>query len=379
MRGARPAYEDDRAFMREAIREARKGAGTVSPNPLVGAVIVKDGRILARGHHERAGGPHAEAAALSVLDGKAAGATIYVNLEPCNHFGRTPPCTEAILASGIKRVVVGMRDPNPKVKGGGCLYLRGKGLEVEEGVLEEECRVLNESFIKFSQKDMPFVTLKSALTLDGWSACSTGHSRWVTGERARRLVHRMRAWSDAVMVGVGTVIADNPMLTVRLGKKRPAKCPARVILDTGLRTPADANVLKGLSEVRTIMAVGPEADGRKTAELSEAGVEIVRCPLKGRLLDLPFLLKKLGSMGITSILMEGGAKAAGSLLREGLADKVVVFLAPKLLGGGDGIPMAWGKGPEEMDLSIGLKKMSIRRIGEDLMVVGYPEYPPFKG
>jgi diaminohydroxyphosphoribosylaminopyrimidine deaminase/5-amino-6-(5-phosphoribosylamino)uracil reductase len=364
--------------MRLAIREASKGAGTVSPNPLVGAVIVKEGRILAKGHHERAGCPHAEAAALSKLGGKAQGATIYVNLEPCNHFGRTPPCTEAILASGIKRVVVGMRDPNPHVKGGGCDYLRAKGLEVVEGVLEEECSLLNETFIKFSLKNMPFVTLKSALTLDGWSACSTGHSRWVTGEKARRLVHRMRASSDAVMVGVGTVIADDPMLTARLGKKRRSKNPARVILDTRLRTPADANVLKGLSEARTILAVGPEADERRIEGLLGSGVEVIRCPLKGRGLDLPFLLKELGSMGITAILLEGGAMVAGSFLREGLVDKVVVFLAPKLLGGGDGIPMAWGKGPEEMRRCISLSKMSVRRIGADIMAVGYPEYPQFK-
>ncbi len=363
-------------FMKEALREARRGLGNTSPNPMVGAIIVKGGKVLARGYHRYAGAPHAEAEALSRLEGKAEGATLYVNLEPCNHYGRTPPCTEAILASGIARVVIGMQDPNPDVKGGGCAYLRGHGLEVIEGVMENESRELNEAFVKYSRTKRPFVTLKSALTLDGWAATSSGHSKWVTNERSRACVHRLRARSDAVLVGVGTVISDDPMLTVR-GIR--GKNPLRIVADTSLRTPLDARIVRDLSDARTLIAIGPEANGARLRKMAKQRVEIVRCPAMGGKIDLLVLLERLGAMSVMSLLVEGGAEIAGAFLRERLVDKVVVFIAPKLLAGDDGVPMARGHGALMMENCLRLGNVRLQKIGSDIMVAGYPDYTGIAG
>jgi diaminohydroxyphosphoribosylaminopyrimidine deaminase/5-amino-6-(5-phosphoribosylamino)uracil reductase len=363
--------ETDQRFMKEALRQARKGLGRTSPNPAVGAVVVKGDRILAKGYHRRAGMPHAEVEALNMLGGKAAGGTLYVTLEPCNHYGKTPPCTEAILQSGLTRVVVGMKDPNPGVAGGGCDFLSENGIEVKSGVLEAKCRELNEAFIKFVTAKRPFVILKSALTMDGWTATSKGDSKWVTNERSRRLVHRLRDRVDAVMVGVGTVIADNPSLTARLSRGR-GRDPLRIIADTHLRTPRNARVMN-LRSGTTLLAVGPQVKGEETKILREKGVSVLNCPVKAGKIDLDALMDILGGLDVASLLVEGGASIAGSLLRERLVDKFYIFVAPKILGGEDGVPMAAGPGSERMEECLRLKNIQMRRFGDDILLVGYPQ------
>ena len=369
----RPNLDDmDIKFMREALRQARKGLGRTSPNPAVGAVVVMEGRIIAKGYHRRAGCPHAEVEALKKIGGRAPGGTLYVTLEPCNHQGKTPPCTEAIWKSGIKRVVVGLRDPNPNVAGGGCEFLRDKGLKVQTGVLEEACRKHHAAFIKFVTTGRPFVIAKSALTLDGWTGTSTGHSKWVTGEKARQWVHRLRNRVDAVMVGVGTVIADNPLLTTRLNRGR-GKDPLRIVLDTALRIPREANVLNHESSSMTYLVVGPQVSEAALRNVQKKGVEVIRCPTREGRIDLAALMDLLGHMSLTSLLVEGGASVMGSMLRERLVDQFYVFKAPKILGGNDGIPMAAGLGPRKMDRCLRLKDITITRIGDDILVMGYPD------
>jgi len=365
--------EKDDIFMREALRQARKGLGRTSPNPAVGAVIVREGRVIASGYHHRAGGNHAEVEALAGLGGKARrGDTLYVSLEPCNHQGRTPPCTGAILRSGLKKVVVGMRDPNPRVSGGGCEFLAGQGVQVKVGVLEGECRRLNEAYIKFVTMGRPFVAAKSALTVDGWTGTSTGHSRWITNEKSRRYVHGLRDKSDAVMVGVGTVLADDPSLTARLGSRK-GKDPLRIVVDTHLRIPLTARVLNLDSPSATLVAVGDDVPSARLDSLQKEGVSAIPCPKKGGRIDLAALMGLLGEMSLVSLLVEGGSTLMGTLIRERLIDKFYFFLAPKILGGGDGVPVASGPGPRRIDGCLGLREIETRRFGDDLLVIGYPD------
>lgn len=359
--------------MREALRQARKGLGLTSPNPAVGAVIVKDGVKISAGYHKKAGFPHAEIEALKKLGGNAHGCTIYVTLEPCNHYGRTPPCTEAILASGITRVVVGAKDPNPGVPGRGSQFLKEHGIEVTLGVLEEECRTLNEAFNKYITARRPFLIAKSAITLDGWTGTSTGQSRWITNEKSRQFVHRLRAQADAVLVGVGTVLADNPRLTVRL-RHSTKKQPMRIIVDTHLRTPLDARVLDRISNSQTLIAIGPDVSREVLERHEKSGSTVVVCPVDQGRIDLTALMDILAAREITSILVEGGSSIIGSVLRKALVDKYYIFMAPKILGGGNGIPMAAGIGPKSMDGCIGLRDMQVRRFDDDIMIVGYPYY-----
>jgi len=359
--------------MREAIREARKGLGRTSPNPPVGCVIARKGNIVARGYHRRAGEPHAEIEALGNLQGRVkSGDTLYVTLEPCNHFGRTPPCTRAILKSGIRRVVVGTMDPNPDVAGGGSRVLREHGLEVVQSVLEPECRRLIEIFSKHSQTGLPFVVAKSALTLDGWTATSAGNSQWITGESSRRFVHRLRERLDAVMVGVGTVLADDPSLTVRL-KNRRGRDPLRIVVDTRLRTPLGAKVLRNGSG-RSLIVVGENVSPARLEPFEKQGVTIMVCPESQGRLDLAAMMAGLGKVPVTSILLEGGATLMGEMIRQKVVDKFYIFKAPKILGGGDGVPMAAGPGPQSIDSCVRLKDLRIRRFGEDVLFIGYPEY-----
>ncbi|MCP4682730.1 MAG: bifunctional diaminohydroxyphosphoribosylaminopyrimidine deaminase/5-amino-6-(5-phosphoribosylamino)uracil reductase RibD [Desulfobacterales bacterium] len=364
--------ETDNRFMKEALRQARKGLGRTSPNPAVGAVIVRDSEIISSGYHHRAGLPHAEVEALNKLGGKAENSTLYVTLEPCNHHGRTPPCTEAIAKSGLKRVVVGMDDPNPDVAGGGYKFLEGHGISTTRGVLEKECRRLNEAFLKFVTLRRPFVILKSALTIDGWTATRTGHSKWITSEKSRRFVHGLRDRVDAVMVGVGTVLADDPLLTVRLKHGRK-KDPLRIILDTHLKTPVNARILNHDSAAGTLIVVGPDVATKDLKRFQKKGSTLV-CPVKSNRIDLNALMDIMGEMTITSLLVEGGATITGSLLQEKLIDKFYIFRAPKIFGGNNGIPMAKGKGPENMDQCLGLKDTQIKRFEEDMLTIGYPDY-----
>lgn len=361
-------------FMKAALGFAGKGLGKTSPNPAVGAVIARRGQVVAAGFHRKAGGAHAEVEALNQLRGTARrGDTLYVTLEPCNHFGRTPPCTQAILEKGIRKVVVGMRDPNPHVTGGGCDYLSGQGVEVVTGVLEAECRRLNEWFVTYVTKGRPFVIAKTALTLDGWTATSTGHSRWVTNERSREWVHRLRHQVDGILVGVGTVMADDPLLNTRLKKGR-GKDPVRIIVDTHLRIPVNARVLSHPHGSETLIAVSEDVPSRRIERLKTKGISFLVCPKKEGRIDLIALMDRLGKRSITSVLLEGGATLMGAMIREKLVDKFCIFKAPKILGGSDGRPMALGQGPSKMDQSIPLKDIRIKRFGDDLLITGYPVY-----
>lgn len=362
---------DDSGYMKEAIGLAEKAEGFTSPNPTVGAVVVKDGRIVGRGWHEAAGRPHAEVVAIDEAGPLAEKADLYVTLEPCNHTGRTPPCTEKILRAGIARVVFAVRDPNPNVTGGGHDFLRNRGLEVVEGVCRQAAEKQIEWFLKFVRTKKPFVTLKCAMTLDGRIATRTGDSRWVTGETARRYVHRLRHAADAIMVGSGTVKADNPRLTARLDG-RPAKDPLRVILDSRLTVEESAALFHLESTAGTLMVTGPAVDGAKKDRLEKKGVRVIPEALDadGRI-RLPDLMARLGAMNITSLLIEGGGRVAGSALRAGIVDKVCFFYAPKILGGDDGVPVCAGPGPEWMKDALPVKNMTVSRLGEDILVEGY--------
>ena len=365
--------DSDLKYMKLALAEARKGSGRTSPNPAVGALLVRDDCILSRGYHRRAGLPHAEIEALEKVGRSCPGATLYVTLEPCNHHGKTPPCTESILNAHIARVVVGAMDPNPGVRGGGCKFLAENGLEVRSGVLEEACRTLNEDFFTFITTGRPFVIAKSAQTLDGWTATSQKDSKWVTNEKSRRYVHRLRDRVDAIMVGVGTILADDPSLTTRL-KNKKGKNPLRIVLDTRLRTPEDARIINDEFFKGTLLVVGDKVAGEKLDRLRKKGISILPCPTKDERLDLQTLMDKLGRMAIMSLLVEGGSFVLGSLIRERLVDKFHLFKAPKILGGNDGIPMASGPGVRYMRDCVTLQKMRLRRFGEDLLITGYPVY-----
>lgn len=368
-----PQDNVDIGFMRQAVTQARKGLGRTSPNPAVGAVIAKGGKILSRGYHHRAGGPHAEIEALNKLGGKAPGATMYVTLEPCNHEGRTPPCTEAIVRSGIERVVIGMQDPNPQVKGGGAPFLAEHHIEVKLGVLEQECREVNEGFVKYVSTGRPFVMVKSAQTLDGWTATVGGDSKWITNDQSRGYVHQLRNQADAIMVGVGTVLADDPQLTCRL-RRGKGKDPLRIVVDTHLRTPVNARVLTQDSPVGTVLVAGSRVKKNIIQDFEKGKNEVVICAMRQGEIDLEALLDILGRRMITRLLVEAGAGIVGSLLRRKLVDKFYIFKAPRLLGGGDGKPMAEGPGPRMMKESTSLRNLRVKRFGDDILVVGYPDY-----
>jgi diaminohydroxyphosphoribosylaminopyrimidine deaminase/5-amino-6-(5-phosphoribosylamino)uracil reductase len=352
-------------FMRAALREAAKGLGRTSPNPAVGAVLVKGGRVVGRGHHARAGGPHAEVVAIRDAGARARGADLYTTLEPCDHHGKTPPCSLAILEAGVRRVFVGSTDPNPLVNGKGMERLRAAGVEVVPGVLGRECDALNAHWFRFIRDGRPYVTLKAAVTLDGRMATRTGDARWVTGEAARRWVHRLRDRVDAVLVGAGTARADDPLLTTRLPGGR-GRDPVRVVLDTDLSLPARLKLLRPDSAAPTLVA---HASSR-TRRLAP-GVELLRCRRGTGGVDLRDLLAKLARRGVTHLLVEGGARVHARFLAEGLVDRVAVFIAPKLLGG-EGVPLAAGPGPRRMADAIQLDEVQVERVGDDVLVQGRP-------
>lgn len=361
---------EDERFMRRALGLAKRGSGRTSPNPMVGAVVVRDGRVVGEGFHERIGGPHAEVNALRRAGDWARGATLYVTLEPCNHYGRTPPCTEALIASGIRRVVMGMADPNPKVAGGGADRLRQAGIEVISGVLEEACRRLNQPFIKWVTHGRPYVTLKCAATLDGRMATRTGDSRWVTGERSRRLVHELRAAVDAVLVGIGTALADDPLLTARLGRKK-VRQPLRIVLDTHGRLPVASQLVKTARESPVLVACAETVPKEVRERFSSHGVAVVAVPqVEPFGLDLSALLDELGRRSVTSVLVEGGARVHGAFLDGALADDFHFFYAPKILGDSLAVPMFQGAPRHFMkDAVLGLD-CQVRRLGDDFLVCG---------
>ena len=356
--------------MRRALALAAQGAGRVSPNPLVGAVVVRGGHIVGEGYHQAVGGPHAEVHAIEAAGEAAQGATLYVTLEPCNHHGRTPPCTRKILSAGITRVVSAMTDPNPDVAGGGHAVLTARGIAVHCGLCEHEARRLNESFIKYVRTRRPFVVLKLAATLDGRIATRTGDARWVTGPAARERVHRLRHALDAIMVGAGTVAADDPQLTARLPEGGSVD-PVRIVLDTRLRMAVSARMLHQASAAATYIVCGPAADEADRRRLEAAGARILEMPLKAGGIDLGALMERLGAMGLTSLLIEGGARVAGSALAAGIVDKIVFHYAPKILGGDDGWPMLRGAGAAVMQEALALSDVVVERLGDDIAVEGY--------
>lgn len=361
----------DAAYMQRALDLARRGRGWVNPNPLVGAVVVRDGEIVGEGFHPRIGEPHAEVFALREAGEKARGATIYVTLEPCNHWGRTPPCTQAIIDAGIRHVVAATWDANPLTAEQSRRTLEAAGVTLSVGLLEADARRLNEPFFHFMRTRRPFVVMKTAMTMDGKIATPSGHSQWISGEVSREHVHELRATYAGVMVGIGTVLADDPSLTCRLPD---AHAPARIVVDPRAETPPDAKLFTDPSPV--ILAIAPQADPERRRALEARGAQLLEVPLadNGRHLDLTTLMTLLGEHGIDSILLEGGGGLNASALRAGIVTKVVTFIAPKLLAG-DGIPPTHGPAFATMDQALPLRDLSCHPSGADLRLEAYLDGP----
>jgi diaminohydroxyphosphoribosylaminopyrimidine deaminase/5-amino-6-(5-phosphoribosylamino)uracil reductase len=355
-------------FMRLALDEAARALGRTAPNPVVGALLVKGGRILSRGYHRKAGTAHAEVVALEAAGARARGADLYTTLEPCNHWGKTPPCTQAILEAGVRRVICGSADPNPVVSGKGVARLRRAGVEVLTGVLREEADRLNWPFFKHVVSGLPWVTLKAAVTLDGKLATANGDSKWVTGEAARERVHRLRDRADVILIGAGTARADDPRLTTRLpgGEGRDA---LRVVVDSRLSLSPKLQLFTQRSPAQTIVATLEPEDGKKAQALARLGTEVWRLPAREGRVDLAALLKRLGERGLMHVLVEGGATLNGALLRDRLADEVALFVAPKLAGD-EGLGWAGRLGLSRMADAVTLERVTHERIGEDFLIRG---------
>lgn len=359
-------------YMRRALELARKGEGHTSPNPMVGCVVVKDGRIISEGYHEKYGEFHAERNALTRCTEDTAGADLYVTLEPCCHQGKTPPCTDIIIEKKIARVFVGSMDSNPLVAGKGVQILRDHGIYVETGILDAECRKLNEVFYHYIATKTPFVVMKYAMTLDGKIACATGDSKWVTGEIARTQVHRMRGRYRGIMVGIGTVLADDPMLNCRV---EGGVDPVRIICDSNLHIPTESQIVKTASDIETIVACSQEAleserKQEKNRRLKEAGIQIIGTE-GAHGVNLVELMKMLGGQNIDSILLEGGGTLNASALEDGIVNKVYAYIAGKLIGGMDARSPVEGMGIDRMADAITLQNMEIEKLGDDFCIVGY--------
>lgn len=370
----RTQCERDRLWMQRAIALAWRARGRVAPNPAVGAVVVREGIIVGEGCTKPPGGPHAEIVALNQAGERARGATLYVTLEPCAHYGRTPPCVDAILRAGIRRVVIAIRDPYPEVDGRGIAALRAAGLEVDVGLEAKAAAAVVAGYLKRLRTGLPEVTLKYAMTLDGRLATRTGHSRWITGPEARRYAHQLRDQHDAILVGVGTVLQDDPELTTRLD---PSECgdggphhPLRVVLDSQARTPPTARLLSPAVPGQTLIVTTEGAPPERVAALRAAGAEIITVPARCGKVDIRSALFELGARGINSVLVEGGGRVLGSLFDAGLVDRVVAFVAPVLVGGSDApIPLA-GRGVETMEQAVRLRDVRIRELGTDVVIEG---------
>ncbi|MVB10172.1 Riboflavin biosynthesis protein RibD [Caprobacter fermentans] len=354
----------DETYMKLALEYAEKGCGWVNPNPMVGAVVVKDDRVIGTGYHQRYGELHAERNALASCTEPPQGATLYVTLEPCCHYGKTPPCTDAILKSGVRRVVIGSADPNPLVAGKGIQILRRHGMEVTEGVLREACSKLNEVFFHFIQTKTPFVLMKYAMTMDGKTATHSGKSKWITGEAARRRVQEDRHRYSGVMVGVGTIFADDPLLTCRLPNSRS---PVRIICDSRLRMPLSAQVVRTAREIHTIIATCSQ-DETLARPYRKAGCEVVTLPSKDGHIDLRELMAALGEKEIDSVLLEGGGTLNWSALQSGIVSKVQAYVAPKLFGGADAKSPVEGIGVEGPKKAFRLASPQVMRLGEDVLL-----------
>jgi diaminohydroxyphosphoribosylaminopyrimidine deaminase / 5-amino-6-(5-phosphoribosylamino)uracil reductase len=360
-------------LMRRALAAAELGRGRTRPNPMVGCVIVKNGKILATGYHAKAGEAHAEVDALRKAGARARGADVYVTLEPCAHHGRVGPCTEQLIAAGVRRIYVGARDPNPRVNGRGLRRLRQAGLEVHLGILAGECRCLNEAFEHYITSKRPFVISKTAQSLDGRVATRTGESRWVTSEEARLAGHRLRNETDAIMVGVGTVLADDPELTCRLPRGRD---PVRIIIDSQARTPAGAKLVRlaATSSAPTWLVTTDAAPTNRCRALLRQGVELILCKQRRGQVDLDDMLDQLGARELLTVLVEGGPTLLGSLFDAQLVNKVHSFVAPLIIGGTEARSAIGGRGAAHLADSVRLDAMSVATVGPDLLLTGYPRY-----
>ncbi len=359
----------DEFYMERALKLARRGEAWVSPNPMVGAVIVKRGRIIGEGYHQKFGGNHAEINAINHASELTKGATIYINLEPCTHYGKTPPCIESVIAAKPRRVVIGTPDANPVVAGKGIETLKRHGISTTVGILEESCRELNERFFKFMRTGIPFVTLKFAQSIDGRIATASGHSRWISSGQSLKFAHALRSHHDAVLVGSGTLSKDDPELTVRLVRGRS---PLRIVVDSHLRISLDARILKDQNKAGTIIATTNNADRDKRARLTELGIEVLIVDTgKDRRVDLVRLLMELGKRNISSVLVEGGAAIITSMLSEQLPDRVVIIIAPKIVG--KGLEAIGDLGIKSINESLKIAYRKVRRLGDDLVIDGRVE------
>ena len=356
----------DVRWMGRAMALAARGRGLTSPNPMVGAVVVQGEAVVAEDFHQRAGGPHAEAAALARAGDRARGATLYVTLEPCNHAGRTPPCVTAIVRAGVRRVVSATKDPNPRVTGGGDAALAAAGIEVTTGILEREARELNCAFFTAIERQRPHVTLKWAMTLDGKIAAFDRVARWITGEAARREAHRLRSQSDAILTGIGTVLADDPALTVRLDRPWPRE-PYRVVVDSRARLPLQSALLGAGSRARILAAVGEDAPASRVAALESAGVTVLQCKSREGRVDVTDVCARLHALDVTALLLEAGSELTGAFLQARLVDRVAVFIAPKLLGGAGAPGPAAGAGLGLPD-AVRLVDLTARPVGDDWLL-----------
>lgn len=354
----------DQEYMRRAIALAKRGEGWTKPNPMVGAVVVKNGRIIAEGYHEKCGGFHAERNALTRCSEDAEGATLYVTLEPCCHYGKTPPCTEIIMEKKIARVVIGSRDPNPKVSGKGAAILRNAGIDVEEDFLKEECDALNPVFFHFITSRKPYAVMKYAMTLDGKIATRTGASKWITGEAARRHVHALRGKYASILAGIGTVLADDPMLNCRI---EGAHQPLRVICDSRLRIPLQSRICQSAGQYPTIVAC-VQADRPKKKALEELGITVWEIPGKDGKVDLQQLMEKLGEKDIDSVLIEGGGEIHEAALKAGIVNHVCAYVAPKIFGGRNAKTPVEGEGIAKLDQCAKLTNLKVTAIEEDILL-----------
>ena len=359
--------ETERRMMQRVMALAAMGRGCTTPNPLVGAVVARGSEVVGQGYHRRAGEPHAEIIALRQAGGTARGATLYTNLEPCCHVGRTPPCVQEIVRAGVRKVVASIRDPDPRVNGGGFRTLRSSGVRVEVGLMRREAEVLNRAFSKSVKAGLPFVTLKGAASLDGRIATPSGDSKWITSAEAREHARVLRREHDAVLVGIGTILADDPRLTVR-----PAHCRSlplcRVVLDGSLRLPDGARVLSTLDQGPVLVFAGPRASRSRAENLEKRGATVERVPLSRGRLDLKRLLRSLAQRDINRLLVEGGGEIHASFLRQHLADRMVVYLAPRVIGGRDARSLVGGEGPRRLADAPRLERLVSYRVGPELVV-----------
>ncbi|HJP18352.1 MAG TPA: bifunctional diaminohydroxyphosphoribosylaminopyrimidine deaminase/5-amino-6-(5-phosphoribosylamino)uracil reductase RibD [Nitrospinota bacterium] len=358
-------------YMKKALRLAAKGKGRTSPNPMVGAVLVKNNKIVGKGYHKKVGLSHAEIEAIRNAGEKVKGSRLYLNLEPCSHYGRTPPCSDAIIKNRIKDVIIGMKDPNPLVAGKGIRKLKKAGINVMQGIMEKECREINEPYIKYITKKIPYVTLKAASSLDGRISTKTGESRWITGNPARNHVHKIRDEVDAVMIGINTVLRDDPVLTTRLKKKKDLMNPIRIILDSRLKIPLTAKLVQLKNGQKTIVATTVNAPLRKVKALGKIGVEVLKIRERESKVDMKDLMKKLRKMEISNIMIEGGAEVNASALQSGIVDKVIFFIAPIIIGGVNATSSIMGDGISFLKDAVSIKEISIKKTGRDFMLEGY--------